>query len=179
MFNEPVPRPPKANVLNLLWTYLIKAEGTKKVRCVCNGNPRNKGTVTLAHTFAACLEQPGARTFWATAAIKGMIVSGCIQRICGSTAPEATTIRGSRPTIPRMVEEQGKRWHWERLGPTSEVRAIRPSRVSKTMGGYACGFTTVQTRIMPVSRVRRRQASLISSSSRRFRGGTWGRQHIR
>lgn len=74
MFNEPVPRPPKANVLNLLWTYLIKAEGTKKVRCVCNENPRSKGTVTLAHTFAACLEQPGARTFWATAAIKGMIV---------------------------------------------------------------------------------------------------------
>lgn len=76
MFGEAVPRPPKASVLNLLWTYLIKAEGTKKARCVCNGNPRRKGTVTLAHTSAACLQHPGARTFWDTAAIKGMIVMG-------------------------------------------------------------------------------------------------------
>lgn len=53
MFGPPVPRPSKANILNLLWAYSIKNESTKKCRCVCNGNPRRKCTVTLAHTFAA------------------------------------------------------------------------------------------------------------------------------
>ena len=75
-FGPPIPRPPNANILNLLWTYLVKSDGTKKARCVCNGSPRSKGTVTLGHTFAACLEQPGARVFWASAALLGMVVIG-------------------------------------------------------------------------------------------------------
>ena len=62
-FAPPIRKPLHANVLSLLWTYMITAEQTKKTRCVCNGNPKRKGSVTLAHTFAACLEQPGARTF--------------------------------------------------------------------------------------------------------------------
>ena len=56
MFGLPVPRPKDANIINLLWAYSIKTDGTKKSRCVCNGSPKRKGTVTLAHTFAACLE---------------------------------------------------------------------------------------------------------------------------
>ena len=76
MFGSPCKRPPKANIINLLWAYSTKTDGTKKSRCVCNGNPKRKGTVTLAHTFAACLEQPGARTFWATSAILDLIVLG-------------------------------------------------------------------------------------------------------
>jgi len=31
MFGEPQHRPVKANILSLLWTYVIKADGTKKV----------------------------------------------------------------------------------------------------------------------------------------------------
>ena len=55
---------------------MIKSDSTKKARCVCNGNPKRKGSVILAHTFAACLEQPGARTFWALSAMKDLIVIG-------------------------------------------------------------------------------------------------------
>lgn len=104
MSGVPIPRPPKANVLNLLWTYLIKAEGTKKARCVCNGNPRRKGTVTLAYTFAACLEQPGARTFWATAAINGMIVMGADASNAFAEAPP--------PKAPLyvVVDQQFREW---------------------------------------------------------------------
>ena len=37
-FGEPEPRPKGANLLSLLWCYLIKDDGRKKARCVCNGN---------------------------------------------------------------------------------------------------------------------------------------------
>ena len=76
MFEPPVPRPPGANVLNLLWTYLIKPCGRKKARCVCNGAPNLKGSVTLANTYAACLEQPAQRIFWGTVAIENLIAVG-------------------------------------------------------------------------------------------------------
>ena len=76
MFGQPIPRPKQANILSLLWTYLVKTNGTKKARCVCNGNPKYKGTVTLAHTYAACLAQTGSRLFWATAALEDLIVVG-------------------------------------------------------------------------------------------------------
>ena len=76
MFGEPTPRPPNCNVLPLIWTYTVKANGTKKARCVCNGSPRQKGTVTLDHTYAAALEQSGARLFWSLASITNSIVIG-------------------------------------------------------------------------------------------------------
>lgn len=65
MFGKPMRRPPNSNVLPLIWTYLIKTDGTKKASCVCNGSPSRRGSVTLAHTYAAALDQIGARNFWA------------------------------------------------------------------------------------------------------------------
>ena len=38
MFSEPVPIPRDANCLPFMWTYLIKDDGTKKVRAPCNGS---------------------------------------------------------------------------------------------------------------------------------------------
>ena len=54
---EPTTLPKGANLLPLLWTYLIKDDGTRKARCVCNGSPRQRGSVTLANTYAGSLEQ--------------------------------------------------------------------------------------------------------------------------
>jgi hypothetical protein len=68
MFSVPCPLPPHANVLTFLWTYLVKDNGTKKARCVCNGVP-SKGTVTLGPTYAGSLDQTGARIFWSVAAM--------------------------------------------------------------------------------------------------------------
>ena len=76
MFGAPIRRPPKANVLPLLWTYIIKTDGTKKARCVCNGSPCNKGTVTLDHTRAEALDQSGARTFWAISCLHNHVAVG-------------------------------------------------------------------------------------------------------
>ena len=109
MFQTPVPRPKGANILNLLWAYKIKDDGTFKARCVCNGNPRRKGTVTLDHTYAACLEQPGARIFWALAAVEGLIVVGADASNAFAEAPA--------PKAPLFVEvdDQYREW-WMKQG---------------------------------------------------------------
>ena len=77
MFGSPCWLPKGANVLPFYWDYKRKAiSGEYKARCVVNGAPTQKGSVTLAQTYAAALEQPGARIFWATAANESMYVIG-------------------------------------------------------------------------------------------------------
>ena len=65
LFSLPIKLPNKngINGLALIWIYLLKTCGRKEVRCVTNGNPRMKGSVTLANAYAVCLEQAGARIF--------------------------------------------------------------------------------------------------------------------
>ena len=46
-----------------------KFQRYKKARCVYNGSPNQKGSVTLNHTYAATLEQDGTLVFWSLAAI--------------------------------------------------------------------------------------------------------------
>jgi deoxyuridine 5'-triphosphate nucleotidohydrolase len=75
-FGKPTPYKKGTNLLNLIWTYNIKDDGRKKARCVCNGSPKQKGTITLGETYAASLDQSGSRVFWAAAALKNMIVIG-------------------------------------------------------------------------------------------------------
>ena len=105
MFSEPVPRPIKANILNLLWTYLIKADGTKKARCCCNGNPGHKGSITLAHTYAACVEQPAQRVYWGLVAVKNFIAIGADASNAFAEAPP--------PKAPLyvVIDKQYREWY--------------------------------------------------------------------
>ena len=66
--------PKGANLLNMIWTYLIKTNGTKKARAVCNRSKKQQGTVTLAKTYASALYQTGSRIFWAAAALYNLII---------------------------------------------------------------------------------------------------------
>ena len=75
-FGLPCELPIGANVLDLLWTYLIKTDGTLKARCVCNGQPSNKNTAIFGYTFAKMLDHVGACIFWAACASKNFIVRG-------------------------------------------------------------------------------------------------------
>ena len=76
MFGQPCPLPPNANVLNLLWDYRVKDDGTHKARMVCNGRPSNKNTVIFGYTYAKSLDHVGSRVFWSIAAAKNLIVLG-------------------------------------------------------------------------------------------------------
>ena len=108
-FGPPVKPPPDVNILDLLWAYAIKTDGTKKSRCVCNGSPRRKGAITLAHTFAAFLEQPGSRVFWACAAYLQLLVIGADASNAFAEAPP--------PVAPLYVtiDQQFREW-WENKG---------------------------------------------------------------
>ena len=75
-FGEPQPKLRGANLLSLLWCYLIKDDGRKKARCVCNSNKNRRGTVTLAETFATSLDQTTSRVFWAATAINNFNTIG-------------------------------------------------------------------------------------------------------
>ena len=75
-FGPPGSLPDKANCLNLLWTYMVKDDGTHKARCVCNGRPQNPGTVTWGETYAKALDQVGNRIFWSVVALRNYIVRG-------------------------------------------------------------------------------------------------------
>ena len=106
MFNIPGDLPKKGtfNVLPMIWNYLIKTCGRKKARCVANGSPTQKGSITLANTYAACVEQPAAQIFWATSAVKNLLVFGAD---CSNAFAEA-----SPPTEPlyMKIDQQFRNW---------------------------------------------------------------------
>ena len=66
MFGNPVPRPPKDKktvILPWVWTYLFKTDpitldDMEKSRGTCNGGSKHGQVVTLAETYAACVESP-------------------------------------------------------------------------------------------------------------------------
>ena len=79
MFGPPGPIPSDVehpNILPMIWVYIIKVDGRYKARCVANGAPHLKGSLTLAQTYAACLEQSGCRIFWALSAAKNKTIFG-------------------------------------------------------------------------------------------------------
>ena len=93
----------------LLWTYLIKDCGRKKAQCVCNGAPQFRGSITLAETYAASLEQTGSRIFWSSVAINNSIVIGADASNAFAEAPP--------PKAPLFVtiDQPFKEWFQERF----------------------------------------------------------------
>jgi dUTP pyrophosphatase len=124
-FSEPCQLPPGANVLPLLWTYLVKDCGTKKARCVCNGSPRMQGTVTLGETYAKSLEQTGSRLFWATSALYNFIVIGADASNAFAEAP------APKAPLYVIIDKQYREW-WKHKFP--DKPPIPPNSVLKVNG---------------------------------------------
>ena len=112
MFSKPskLPNEHGINVLAMIWVYLIKTCGRKKARCVANGNPKQKGSVTLANTYAACLEQAGARIFWATCALKNKVVYGADMSNAFAEAP------APKAPLYLKVDAAYKNWWYKKTG---------------------------------------------------------------
>ena len=84
MFGEACPRPRNANavILPFVWTYVHKLahkedEIVEKARATCNGGKRHSKAVTIAETYAACVEQPAQRLYWALVASLNLTAIGC------------------------------------------------------------------------------------------------------
>jgi hypothetical protein len=110
MFGKPINRPLKSTVLPFVWTYLFKDGITPKARGTCNGGKRYGKAVTLAHTYASCVEQPGARIFWSLSALHGMTVLGADAGNAFAEAPP--------PVQPfyMAIDDQFRNWWTESLG---------------------------------------------------------------
>ena len=91
MFGDPIPRPYDANVLPWVWAYKLK-DDKPKARGTCNGGKRYGQAVTLAETYATCVEQPASRLFWALVAAECMIALGAD---AGNAFAEAPPHQGS------------------------------------------------------------------------------------
>ena len=129
-FGEPEPRPKGANLLSLLWCYLVKDDGRKKARCVCNGNKNRRGTVTLAETYAASLEQTASRVFWAATAINNFITIGADASNAFAEAPA--------PVAPLYVyvDEQFRTWYAHRYPNRKSIPPGYVLRVKKALQGH-------------------------------------------
>ena len=108
-FGKPVQLPKGANLLPLIWTYLIKDCGRKKARCCCNGSPNMKGSVTLGETYAGSLDQTGARIFWAATVINNYITIGADASNAFAEAPPP------KDPLYVIVDQQYKDWYKQRF----------------------------------------------------------------
>lgn len=81
MFGDPIPWPDGATVLPFVWTYILKECPTTdalilKARATCNGGPRYGRAVTMAETYATCVEQPACRMYWSLTASNNLLAMG-------------------------------------------------------------------------------------------------------
>ena len=129
-FGPPQALPEGSNVLNLLWTYIIKDDGRKKARCVCNGSRRMRGTVTLAETYAASLEQTGSRIFWALTALYNFVCLGADAANAFAEAPA--------PVAPLYVriDEPFRNWYHSRFPNKPPISPGSVMRVLKALQGH-------------------------------------------
>ena len=123
MFGPPGSIPSDENeysILPMIWVYLIKTDGRKKARCVANGAPHLKGTITLAATYAACLDQSANRLFWSFVAIKCKQVFGADAQNAFAEAPPPTT------PLYLKIDDAFRNWWYHKkhewISPNSYVR---------------------------------------------------------
>ena len=119
MFGDPIPRPPpKSNkdgkfkhstILPFVWTYLFKDGTTPKAQGTCNDGKRYGLAITMAHTYASCVEQSASRMFWSLAALNEMAVIGAD---AGNAFAEADPPDDS---LFMSIDDQYQRWWIEHL----------------------------------------------------------------
>ena len=115
MFGDPIARPTMAVVLPFVWTYMMKEDPLtgalkKKARATCNGGKKYGKAVTVAETYATCVEQPTCRLYWAVTASENLIAMGADAGNAFAEAPPAT-----EPFYMR-IDDQFREWWTEHMG---------------------------------------------------------------
>ena len=136
MFGEPCSRPtdPNAVILPFVWTYVHKIDPltndtVEKARATCNGGKRHGKAVTIAETYAACVEQPAQRLYWALVAALNLTAIGCD---VGNAFAEAPA-----PTQPfyMHIDEQFRDW-WENCLGRPPIPRGHVLKVNKALQGH-------------------------------------------
>jgi hypothetical protein len=113
MFGSPIPPPPNAAVFNWVWTYVLKTDGTKKARGVCDGSTRGGQVRTQDHTYASCVEQTSLRLFYALCALESLVAYGADASNAFAEAPPP------KQTFYMRVDKVFKDWWENHLGRPS------------------------------------------------------------
>jgi hypothetical protein len=136
MFGDPCERPndPNAVILPFVWTYVHKIdpltnEVVEKARGTCNGGKRHGKAVTIAETYAACVEQPAQRLYWALVAALNLTAIGCD---VGNAFAEAPA-----PTQPffMYIDDQFRDW-WENCLGRDPIPRGHVLKVNKALQGH-------------------------------------------
>ena len=130
MFSNPVPLPHNANALHMLWRFNLKMCGTKKSRMVCNGSPRQKGTVTIGHTYANALDAASERLFWALVASEGLIAVGADVSNAFAEAP------GPQAPLYMYIDDTFRQWWTKHLGNEPIPADCNVVRVHNAIQGH-------------------------------------------
>jgi len=130
MFSEPMPLPSNSNALRMLWIYLQKHDGTRKSRMVCNGSPRQKGTITLGHTYANSLEAASERLFWAITAQENLIAVGADVSNAFAEAPPP------KAPLYMYIDDTYRKWWTEHLGQPQIPADCNVVRVNNAIQGH-------------------------------------------
>jgi hypothetical protein len=130
MFSEPMPLPSNSNALRMLWIYLQKHDGTRKSRMVCNGSPRQKGTITLGHTYANSLEAASERLFWAITAQENLIAVGADVSNAFAEAPPP------KAPLYMYIDDTYRKWWTEHLGQPPIPADCNVVRVNNAIQGH-------------------------------------------
>jgi len=130
MFSHPMPLPKNSNALQMLWRYNLKACGTKKCRMVCNGSPRQKGTVTVGHTYANALDAASERLFWAIVASENLIAVGADVSNAFAEAP------APKAPLYLYIDEAFRDWWTTHLGNAPIPEDCNVVRVHNAIQGH-------------------------------------------
>ena len=114
----------------MLWIFLLKMDGTKKARMVCNGHPRQKGTVTLGHTYANSLDAASERLFWAIVAQENLIAIGADVSNAFAEAPPP------KAPLYLYIDEAFREWWTDHLGRPPIPPECNVVRVNNAIQGH-------------------------------------------
>ena len=115
MFGDPIKCPHGAIVLPFVWDYMTKEDPLtgiliRKSRGTYNGGKKLGNAVTIAETYATCVEQPACRLYWSTTSAECLIAMGADAGNAFAEAPAPTT-----PFFMR-IDDQFREWWEEHCG---------------------------------------------------------------
>jgi hypothetical protein len=122
-------------MLPFAWTSVHKidpltGEIVEKTRGTCNFGKRHAKAVTVAKTYAACMEQPAQRLCWALVAALNLTAVGCTVGNAFAEAPAPT----QQPFF-MCINKQFQDW-WENCLGCDPIPRGRVLKVNKALQGH-------------------------------------------
>ena len=129
VFGEPIKPPPGAIIMRPQWANVIKADGTRKSRCCCDGSKRQAPQLhNIASTYSSCIEQPCMRLYFALSSALGYFI-----RASDTTNAFQTTIIDKVSTYMR-IDDAFAEWYEDKFGVKIDRSKVLP--IERALQGH-------------------------------------------